>query len=121
MANNCALVVDDDDAIRRLLVAILRRRGIDADAAGDGEQALARMKAKTYDVMVLDLMMPKMTGFEVLEKMEELGIKTSVIVLSAASLDRLGEVDSPLVMRVIRKPFEVEDLVSEVLRKCGSP
>jgi DNA-binding response OmpR family regulator len=119
MAEKCALVVDDDSAIRRLLVTALSREGIALDQAADGLMAMERLHTKTYDVVLLDMMMPKMNGVEVLAQMERERFDTPVIVISAASDRYLGTIESPLVMKVLRKPFDLSSLVAEVVKLCG--
>src|SRR5688572_693088 len=119
MAEKCALVVDDDGAIRRLLVTALSREGIALDEAADGLVAMERLHTKKYDVVLLDMMMPKMNGVEVLAQMEREQINTPVIVISAASDRYLGTIESPLVTKVLRKPFDLNSLVAEVAKFCG--
>ena len=119
MAEKCALIVDDDSAIRRLLVTALSREGIALDQAADGLVAMEHLHAKTYDVVLLDMMMPKMNGVEVLAQMEREHLDTPVIVISAASDRYLGTIESPLVMKVLRKPFDLSALVAEVVKLCG--
>lgn len=119
MSDKCALVVDDDRAIRRLLVTALGRVGVDLDEASDGAGAMERLHTKTYDVLLLDMMMPKMSGMEVLARMEHDDIDVPVIVLSAASEQYLGRVNSGKVIRIFRKPFDLDVLVAEVAAICG--
>jgi len=57
------LVVEDDPAIRRLVSMVLQRQGFRTDAAADGLEAVAKLKTSSYDVIVLDLMMPNLDGF----------------------------------------------------------
>ena len=119
MAEKCALVVDDDSAIRRLLATALSREGIALDQAADGLVAMEFLHTKTYDVVLLDMMMPKMNGVEVLAQMERDHLDTPVIVISAASDRYLGTIESPLVTKVLRKPFDLSVLVAEVVKFCG--
>jgi len=63
------LVVDDDEAIRMLLLTILRRRGMVMDTARNGAEALEKLGQCRYAVMLLDLMMPVMSGWAVLEQL----------------------------------------------------
>ncbi|HWN67048.1 MAG TPA: response regulator, partial [Haliangium sp.] len=61
------LIVDDDDAIRALVVTVLRRRGYRLDTARNGLEALEKLKNCRYSLVVLDLMMPRMSGYDVLD------------------------------------------------------
>ena len=121
MPDKCALVVDDDLAIRRLLIATFVRRGIAVDEANDGDVAIQRLSEKSYDVVLLDLMMPKVSGFEVLQHMDSTDSTTPVIVLSAASQKFLEKVDSQRVKAVVRKPFDLNELILAVLALCEMP
>ena len=108
------LVVDDDDAIRGLLFTILRRRGFFVDTAKDGAHAMQRLEQCVYVLMLLDLMMPKASGWEVLDALEkrEASSRPAVIVLTAGYEHR--EFNPELVMGTVRKPFDVEMLVDTV-------
>lgn len=116
------LIVDDDAGIQTLMKAILRRRQIDVDCATDGEVALRKMRERSYDSIVLDLMLPKVNGFEVVRELKtnspELLKRT--IVVTAVSNHALRDFDdSQLVRRVLRKPFDINDFINEVLACAG--
>ncbi len=108
------LVVDDDDAIRTLLMTILRRRGFAVDVARNGAEALDRLARCHYAVMLLDLMMPVLNGWQVLEKLaeREASNRPVVIVLTAGS--ELRDLKADLVSGSVRKPFDVELLLDSV-------
>lgn len=113
------LVVDDDDAIRKLVVRVLRREHYETAEAVHGREALERLRERPYAAMVLDLMMPIMTGIEViryLETHDDAGAPC-VIVVSAAAERQLEQVRSPSVHAVLRKPFELPELIAAV-REC---
>ena len=111
------LVVDDDDAIRMLLLTILRRRGMAVDTARNGAEALHKLGECRYAVMLLDLMMPAVSGWEVLEQLPtfEAARRPLVIVLTAGSESR--DLDPKLVIGSVRKPFDVE-LLSDMVTGC---
>ena len=111
------LVVDDDDAIRTLLLTILRRRGLVIDTARNGAEALEKLGQCAYAVMLLDLMMPVASGWEVLEKLAkfEAARRPLVIVLTAGSESR--DFSPELVIGSIRKPFDVE-LLNDMVAGC---
>jgi DNA-binding response OmpR family regulator len=113
------LVVDDDDAIRALVGTVLRRRGLAVDAARNGVEALARIRLCRYSVVVLDLMMPLMSGFDVLDHIGTLATdrRPYVLVLTAGLEPR--NFDSSFVIGTIHKPFDISlllDTVTGVLR-----
>jgi CheY-like chemotaxis protein len=108
------LIVDDDDAIRRLVVAVLRRQQYETDVARDGREAIEKLSAARYDVLFLDLMMPVCTGYEVLEFMrEQQGIvRKCVVVMTAAGTRGMSHLDLTLVHRVLHKPFDIADILA---------
>ena len=80
------LIVDDDQTIRKLISTILGRRDLDFSTASDGVEALAMLDKRRYDVMLLDLMMPRMDGYEVLEKLRGRVNRPFVILVSARAI-----------------------------------
>jgi two-component system response regulator VicR len=107
------LIADDDPAIRPLVVVICNRLGFICDGAPDGETALERIRSTEYDVVLLDLMMPKLSGFEVIEALHELPRRPAVIVLTAlGSKQTEGVVDGNVVHALIHKPFELDELTA---------
>jgi DNA-binding NtrC family response regulator len=77
------LIVDDDDALRRALADRLRYWGHEVVQAGNGEEALARTAQSAFDLILLDLSMPGMDGFAVLEKLRDAGCRAEKVVLTA--------------------------------------
>ena len=108
------LVVDDDEAIRALMLTIFRRRGIAVDTARNGAEALERLQHCRYAVMLLDLMMPVLSGWEVLERMatHDPASRPVIIVLTAGNEPR--DLNADLVAGTLRKPFDVELLLDGV-------
>lgn len=112
------LVVDDDDSIRDMVVAILRQAGFTADAAASGEEALSRLDVSHYSAVVLDVRMPGMSGIEVLRQMASRGRQTKCVVLMTAGTEALLDQAPPdLVHTKLRKPFNISDVV-EAVRGC---
>lgn len=114
------LVVDDDEAIRNMVVRVLRRERYQTAEAVDGREALDRLRERPFAAMVLDLMMPIMSGIEVIRYLEthaDAG-RPCVIVITAAGQRELEQVESPSVHAVLRKPFELRTLIAAV-RDCS--
>lgn len=115
------LVVDDDEAIRNLVVRVLRREQYETAEAVHGGEALDRLRERPFAAMILDLMMPVMTGIEViryLETHDDAGAPC-VIVVTAASERELQQVKSASVHAVLRKPFDLPALIAAV-RSCNT-
>lgn len=109
------LVVEDDRTLRQALVFNLEREGYDVRSAVDGEQALASARDGGVDLLLLDLMLPGMSGLEVLRTMRAEGIDTPVVILSAKG----GEIDRVVGLKVgaddyIAKPFSRPELLARV-------
>src|SRR5688572_13201801 len=108
------LVVDDDDAIRALVETVLRRRGFHVDGARNGVQALEQLAASRYALIILDLMMPSMSGYELLDALSRKSILTRprVLILSVGVEQR--KFDTDLVIGTVHKPFDIELLLDIV-------
>jgi len=108
------LVVDDDDAIRALLCTILRRRGFPVDSARNGSEALDRCERCRYAVILLDLMMPHLNGYQVLDALAARppNDRPLVLVLTAGAEPR--NLSADLVAGTIHKPFDVEIIVDTI-------
>ncbi|HEY0139721.1 MAG TPA: response regulator [Thermoanaerobaculia bacterium] len=113
------LVIDDDEALRVLFRALLNRAGMTVECVHNGQEGLDRLATRQYDAIVLDLMMPVCSGFDVLRQFEatspELLRKT--IVTTGVNERLLAEIDRGSVYAIIRKPFDIDDL-SETILKC---
>jgi DNA-binding response OmpR family regulator len=110
------LVVEDDDAIRALLVAALRREPFDVHSAMHGAQALNMTQATDYAVILLDLMMPTLNGIEFLDAFHQVApqSRTVIFVMTAGDDTVLRHMPSNVVHGIVRKPFDVPQLVAMV-------
>ena len=107
------LIVDDDEAIRTMVERVLRREKFQVDLARDGFEAIEKIAHNDYTVILLDLMMPRVDGFGVIEFLErhrpELG--RTVIVMSANVPGASDAVRAGRVSRVLAKPFDLNELL----------
>jgi DNA-binding response OmpR family regulator len=115
-----ALIVEDDPAIRRLVGKLLQRRGIDIDVANDGKQAIEKIRTGDYSVLILDLMVPEVNGFEIIDFVRKNHIRTPVAVVSAVSAQALTKLDTDIVKLVISKPFDVDEFTNKIVELCCS-
>jgi CheY-like chemotaxis protein len=118
------LVVDDDDVIRQLITVNLELEGFEVDTAVDGQDCLDRVKDVQPDVITLDIMMPRLDGWEAAGRLradpDTAGIK--VVLLSA----RAQEADLARGSRIgvdayLTKPFDPDELIEVVRRLAGLP
>ena len=112
-------IVDDDPAIRNLLTVICRRSGLCADVAEDGAEALEKMGAHQYSLALVDLMMPRLNGYQLIDKMRGAERAPTVFIVTAMAESYLAELEGT-VRAIIRKPFDVEvvgKLISETVRE----
>ena len=109
------LVVEDEKSLSKALVTILIKNGYSADAVYDGEEALEYLKGGNYDGMILDVMMPKMDGFEVLRRVRDTGSAIPILMLTAR-----GDVDNKVAgldggaNDYLTKPFAMKELLARI-------
>ena len=124
MAGERLLLVDDEENLRSMLDAALRHSGFDVVPVGSGREALDAVKAERPELIVLDVMLPDIDGFEVCRRLRTEGDRTPVLFLTArdATEDTVRGLtlggDDYLV-----KPFSLEELVARigsVLRRTGT-
>ncbi len=113
------LVVDDDEAIRTLVLRILRRRDFAVDTAKNGAEAIEAMTRCRYAVALIDLMMPVKSGWDVLDWLAALPRpeRPLVIVLTAGITAR--QMSPEVVAGTVRKPFDVE-LLLDMVAACAA-
>ena len=109
------LVVEDEISIQRILQYDLMQSGFAVDLASDGEEGLQKALTNQYDVMLLDIMLPKRDGFSVCKELRQRGNSTYIVMLSA----RDDELDRVLGLDVgaddyMTKPFSSREVVSKV-------
>src|SRR5215207_8639845 len=109
------LIVEDDDVIAQSMASHLNAKGFDATSVGDGAQALARLRYERPDVVVLDLMIPRNDGWNVIETARGEGIGTPIVVVSARGTehDRVHALEIGADDYLV-KPFSMRELVARV-------
>jgi DNA-binding response OmpR family regulator len=109
------LIVEDDPDVLTGLEEYFRMNEYEVTTAEDGEEALEKMEPDTYDIVLLDVMLPKKDGFEVLEESQEEGFDAPILMLTAR-----GEQENILkglglgAQDYVKKPFNAEELVARV-------
>src|SRR5688572_23934744 len=118
------LLVEDEPKLNQFVKKGLEQNGYSVDSVGNGSEALEMAAVTNYDLVILDLMLPGQTGFQVLENMKRFNIKMPVMILSALSssehviegLDK-GAID------YVKKPFDFGELLARirVITRKGEP
>ncbi len=112
--NKKILIVDDEEPMRELLQLYLTAEGFETDSAIDGEEAIRRLKAGTYDLILLDLMMPKMDGLDVCKWIRQ--VSTVPIIMLTA---RDETIDKVVGLKIgaddyLTKPFDRAELMARI-------
>mgnify|MGYP001493700327 CR=1 FL=1 len=102
------LIIEDDAKIRAILKEILVEKNHDVDEAGDGQEGLKKLEQGIYDLCICDIKMPKMDGLEVLDRVNESGITTNFVVISAhGNIDIAVEAVKKGAFDFLQKPFDL--------------
>lgn len=105
------LIVDDDEAVRKVLSRDLSRLGYSCATAGDGREALEKLRVNDFDVALIDLRMPKMDGIGLLRAIAEANVDTVPIILSAhGQISKAVEVTKLGAFDFIEKPTGAETI-----------
>lgn len=109
------LLVDDELVFTTNMSRLLTNRGYQVTTVKNGEEAMAALKEKSFDVMVLDLKMPVMDGITTLEKMKALNVLTEVLILTGhGSMDTAFQAIEMGAYDYVTKPCEIAELVSKI-------
>jgi DNA-binding response OmpR family regulator len=112
------LIVDDDDAIRKMVERVLRREHFEVESARDGFEAIEKLARNDYGTVLLDLMMPRVDGHGVLRFLETEQKTSPRVIVMTANLQKADEAGAAKpVFRVLPKPFDIHELVTHV-REC---
>ena len=111
------LVVDDEDALRTVLSIGLTSEGYNVSTASDGDEAISGLQKETFDLVVLDIKMPRMNGFEVLKVIKEKHPTTKVVVATGSG-DLKDAIESKKLGAegFVGKPYDLVDLLTTIKR-----
>jgi two-component system chemotaxis response regulator CheY len=113
------LIVEDDNSIREMVALALQDAGYDVVDARDGEVAFELLKGAPADILLVDLRMPLMDGFEFMRRYHAGGGRAPIIVLSASRDVDLTR-HSVSAAAIVEKPFDLNDLIATVGRIAGN-
>lgn len=112
------LVIEDDIPIQRLLKHLVERLGYDCECAGDGVEALTTIRSRDPRVIILDLLLPRVNGFELLRHLHDHTpevLARIIIVTAAAQSTYAGCKEIGMTRTLLRKPIDLELLCSEIM------
>jgi DNA-binding NtrC family response regulator len=109
------LIVEDDAITRRNLSVLLGDEGYDVDQAGDGVQALEILARRPFDLVLSDVVMPRMDGLKLLQRLQRMAPQMPVMIMTSYVSSSLSSVPAGAA-EFIRKPFVLDDLLFKVQR-----
>ncbi len=117
---NHILVVDDDESVLSMATEVLESEGYSVRSAEDGAVALSLVEAEPPSLVLLDMRLPKVNGWEFARRLQERGVRVPVVVMTAAgdaerAARQIGAVD------YLAKPFDISELLSKVARDRAEP
>lgn len=118
MNSRRALICEDDPAIRALVRTVVMREGFEAELAVDGREGMEKLRSGCYDIILLDLMMPGVDGYGVIDfiKTEQPKSIRKVVIMTAATDAIRGTFPEPI-CTLLAKPFDLAALTA-ALRSC---
>ncbi len=122
MDQKTILIVDDEEIIRKILIHKLQKQGYDVLEARNGQEGLRQIQKKIPDLLITDIQMPTMDGFELLENIHKLMLPVPTIVITGQT--RVEDVIQTIRLGVrdfIRKPFESDEMMQTIQKVLSSP
>lgn len=116
------LIIEDDFALCDNLKALLRVRGFEVDSAADGEAGVAKARQFKPDIVLLDIMIPKLSGFEVCRALRSDAKTEHMRIIMTTGLDTVGDVDkaySSGATDYLTKPFDSDRLLAKIRKVLG--
>ena len=114
------LAVDDESLIRMSLRIALGREGYDVDTASNGAEAMDLLERNRYDLILLDLRLPDVSGLEVMRFARRVDPLVKILLVTASTnAPGIGEAEQEGVLGVVAKPFTLERIASESRRVIG--
>lgn len=120
MTTSNVLVAEDETPLLKLMATALKHEGLSVATAHDGAEAIENLSKNTYRVVLLDLMMPRVNGWEVIDWLKAHRDRRpySLVVVTAADRNVFAELDPDIVNAIIIKPFDTWELTGYVKRSC---
>jgi DNA-binding NtrC family response regulator len=109
------LVIDDEEGIRKLLATILTEKGYNVDTAANGEEAIRKANEKVYNIALIDIMLPDISGVELLTQIKEVKPRTRKIIMTGnPSFQNAVEALNKGADAYVMKPLDVEKMLNTI-------
>src|SRR5512133_3361969 len=119
MSINRILVADDEESMRWVLSKALRKKGFTVDIARDGDEALRLVKTESYDLAILDIKMPGISGLDLLDSVRDLNNDLLVVIMTAeAGMKNAVEAMKRGAYDYLTKPFDL-DVIDAIVEKAS--
>ncbi len=117
------IIVEDEEILRNLLKKKLENEGYEIDVAEDGEEGIKKIQETNFDLILLDIIMPKMGGFDVLEEMQKDENLKSIPVIVVSNSGQPVEVDRAQKLGakdwVVKTEFDPQEVIDKVKKQIG--
>jgi len=117
------LFVEDESALQKTFNDILKQEGYDVISALDGATGLKAAKAEKPDLILLDLVLPKMHGFEVLQALKEDAVTKDIPIIVLTNLESVGDVEKALELGattyLVKASYSLEEVVKKIKKALG--
>ncbi len=119
------LIIEDEEILRNLLRKKLSAKGYETKTAVDGKEGFEKVKKENPDIILLDLIMPKMNGFDVLEKLEKDEKLSNIPVIIVSNSGQPVEIDKAKKFGVkdwiVKTNFDLDEVIKKVVSQIGNP
>jgi len=109
------LFVDTDESLRLLIQRVLTRYGIEVDVVGEAQEAIAKLAAETYQVVVVDLLQTKDASYGVIRAVALMPLSQRPVVIATGDPAADSRADAEVISLIIRKPYDVQSLVEMIV------
>ena len=117
------LFVEDESALQKTFNDILKQEGYEVISALDGEAGLKAAKAEKPDLILLDLVLPKMHGFEVLQALKEDAATKDIPIIVLTNLESMGDVEKALELGattyLVKASYSLEEVIKKIKKALG--
>ena len=119
------LVIEDDKFLRELIAQKLIKEGYETSEAVDGEEGIKKIKEEKPDLILLDLILPKVHGFEVLNKLKEDEETKDIPVIVLTNLEGIGDVEKAIELGattyLVKANYSLEEVIEKIKKALGEP